>query len=117
MRFIVMRTSARSSEKPPCKGATRGTFTRVDRRTTNDPKTIPVGKGSDGVWWYAEGENHRVVKGQIARDFPGEEAWFIEIPDLAALIAFMDRHGELVIGPDLFSEEYRCLEIYDDYRE
>lgn len=42
--------------------------------------------------------------------------WFVEIPDLDALLAFIARHGELVIGPH-HSRDELSIEIYDGYRE
>jgi hypothetical protein len=43
-----------------------------------------------------------------------EDYWYVEIPDLEALIEFSQVHGELVIGSDGFDH---YLEIYDTRRE
>jgi len=43
-----------------------------------------------------------------------DDAWYVEIADLAALLAFALRHGELVIGTDGVDH---YIEIYDAARE
>lgn len=39
-----------------------------------------------------------------------EVTWYVDIPDLAALMAFVARYEEIVLTSDY-------IEIYDDYRE
>lgn len=50
------------------------------------------------------------VKGEI-------EAWFIELADLDALVAFWKEHGDLVLREAFGNNELPCIEVYDDYRE
>jgi hypothetical protein len=114
MRFLVSRTRDYSLDGPPCEEAFRGTYTVVDQRTVDDPAKLRAAEMTER--WYREGENHRVIDRQITRDFPGWKGWFVEIPDLDALLAFIAKYGELVIGPHHRSDEL-FIEIYDGYRE
>lgn len=114
--FIVTRTSHSSlfdSNKPPVPEAFVGTWSRTDSRTVDDPKKLPINHGTDGDW-YKRGTNHRIVDGCIARDF-AEPCWFVRIGDLAELLDFCDRYGEVVLSTD--EDEPPTLEIYDSYRE
>lgn len=115
MKFMVTRTSDWIGEKSPCPGARREGYVRIDERTANDPTKIPANKGSDGGW-YSEGRNHRVERGHIMRDFD-DEGWFIEIPDLDALMAFYAKHGPLVMEQCYHNHTINQIEIYDGYRE
>ena len=115
MKFHVSRTSL-YHEDPPCDEAFRDTYTRIDTRTTDDPGKVSSAKGKT-AWWYDKGTNHRVENGQIKRDFPGESQWAIELSDLDALIAFMHKHGSLVIETHWDDPDTVELEIYDNYRE
>lgn len=116
MRFMVSRTSHWSDEGPPCEGAVRKSYTRVDRRSASRPNKIPAYANRDESWWYEEGRNHRVVNRQICRDFDAE-GWFIDFPDLAALTTFIGANGHVVIGPSYSNPDILEVEIYDDYRE
>jgi hypothetical protein len=49
-------------------------------------------------------------------DFPGQE-WFIDIASLDDLMAFYEKHGELVLTATVGDESVPCIEIYDGYRE
>ena len=111
MRFLARRTSTR--EDRPCTEAYRASCRRVDMRTVDDPRKI---QAMSTELWYAEGENHRVVNGMIARDFPDEQ-WFVDIPDLDALLVFVAAYGEMVVGYDHMFPDLLFLEIYDDHRE
>lgn len=116
MKFMVIRTSqGYSGDTPPCKGAVREAYVRVDERTASDPAKI-AHYGDTTDWWYGEGTNHRVERRHIKRDFP-DEAWFIEVPDLAALMALEKREGDLILRRALFNPGIPCIEIYDGYRE
>ena len=115
MKFFVRRTSEWHDEKPPCKGAYRDAYTRIDRRSADDPKKVPAYKGED-AWWYGDGENHRLIGKQIARDFPDEE-WFIDIADLDALLKLVKKEGAIVVQASRHSDKHPEIEIYDDYRE
>jgi hypothetical protein len=95
--------------------AYRGKYTRIDVRTTDDPRTVPAYNGKDD-WWYAMGENHRIVDGRIVRDFPGTDAWFIDFPDLSAFAEFVRAYGYVEVRP--VGDFNLCPEIslrLDDY--
>ena len=109
--LVCKRTSV--WREKPCEDAEEVSFIRVDRRTTNDPMKNPhIGKA-----WYDTGRNHRVENGMIARDFD-DKRWMVRIADGAALQAFCEKYGEIILslnydGTDPCYE----VEIYDDYRE
>lgn len=116
MVFIVTRTSHSSlfdRNKPPVPEAFAGMRTCTDRRTVDDPKKLPINRGTDGDW-YERGTNHRIVDGQIARDF-AEPCWLVRIGSLAELLDFCNRNGDVVLSTD--EDEPPTLEIYDSYRE
>jgi hypothetical protein len=112
MQFIVTRTGY--SDEKPCPEAKPITYTSIDERTVDDPEKIVMESGGR---WYSRGENHRVENGRIKRDFPGREAWAIEINSIEELAAFMQKHGRLVIEPHYSNRDYTVIEIYDGYRE
>lgn len=96
-------------DTPPCKGAFRAPYVRVDRRTfktesEHDEQFEP---------WRSKGRNHRSWEGGICRDFDDED-WFIEIDDV---ISFVREHELCVIGLWYCNPEIMFIEIYDDYRE
>ena len=112
--FLVERASL-GMAGPPCDEAVKVRVVNVDVRTTDDPRKVPAYKG-DAYWWFSEGKNHRVVDGQITRDRGHVLAWAVEIADLDALMAFMERHGDIIIyGPR--PNGHRLIKIYDDYAE
>lgn len=116
MRFIVYRTSgSRVNDPKPCKKAVRCTYTRVDRRTTDDPAKIPAYLGEPTDWWYSDGTNHRVEKGEIIRDFPNQSAWCIEVETLEELMALYQKEGPLMIEAYLFNRDEPGIQIVDDY--
>jgi hypothetical protein len=116
VKYAISRTSEWNDEEPPVPGAVREAYIRVDERTTNDPKKIPANKGTDGGW-YETGRNHRVERRHIMRDFDAE-GWFIEVPDLAALMALVKKHGHVIVKGEMFQSPYFPeIEIYDGYRE
>lgn len=109
--LVCRRTSV--WEGKPCDEAEEVSFTRVDRRTTDDPMKIPyIGKA-----WYEEGRNHRVEDGMIARDFD-QKRWMVRIADDAALQAFCEKYDKIILTLNTDGTE-PCyeVEIYDDYRE
>jgi hypothetical protein len=114
MLFTITRTSLWNGDKPPCSGATVENYLHVDRRTTNDPAKIKR-YGGKTEWWYSDGTDHRVERGQIARNLP-RQRWIVEIDDI---VAFAQKHGRLVVyAPDDESIPARpAIEIYDGYRE
>lgn len=109
--LVCGRTSAYGDK--PCDEAKEVPYVRVERRTTDDPMKYP----HIGTAWYDEGRNHRVENGMIARDCD-DKRWMVWIPDGAALQAFCDKYGEIILSlNDDGSEPCYEVEIYDDYRE
>jgi len=109
--LVCRRTSV--WERKPCDEAEEAPFVRVDRRTTDDPMKNPhIGK-----MWYESGRNHRVENGMIARDFD-DKRWVVRIADGAALQAFCEKYGDIVltVNTDGLEPCYE-VEIYDGYRE
>jgi hypothetical protein len=49
---------------------------RVQQRTVNDPQKLTHNK-YDRENWYKEGENHRIIDGEITRDRK-EKAWVMD---------------------------------------
>jgi hypothetical protein len=121
MRFAVTRTSSYlDDETPPCDGAAKGTLPRWDVRTfksfeEHDAKLTPP--------WLSRGTDHQVITGPrggatgIKRRMEDGTAWFVDIDSLEALVAFHDKHGDLVLTEAFGNNGHPCLEIYDDYRE
>ena len=109
MKFLITRTSQWAGQ--PCDEAYQDTYTRIDERTVRTPDKLP-----NGQTWYQEGTNHRVEDGHIKRDFQ-DTAWFVDIPDLDALMVFYQKYGQLVISSHYNNDAIVELEIYDDYRE
>lgn len=107
MKLIVKRTSMYASRKP-CKEAKHGKIMSVDRRTFKTPEEHDKKLGAP--FWLERGTNHRIEHGGIARDTGLEDCWYVEFPDLDALMKFIEKYGECVISSDK-------IEIYDDYRE
>jgi len=113
MRFLVGRTGQWSGEAKPCEEAYRGEYTTVDRRTVDAPEKVPAMR-RDPQEWYSKGTNHRVIDGNIVRDFQ-HKGWFVEISSLQELLDFIARHGEIVISPVFKSTDEMSIEIYNDY--
>ena len=117
----VERTSTWGAR--PCKEAVKIEGFRVDVRCTNDPKKVPAFSGKD-KWWFGEGTNHRLINGEIARDFPNQKSikWIIPVEDMD-IPRFAEKHGSLIVSMgrddhDVFDIEIiGTIEIYDDYRE
>jgi len=116
MKFHIDRTSKWENTEMPCEEAFKDTYTRVDIRTTDDPAAIHAYSGRTD-WWYNEGQNHRVLNGHIARDYPDETGWFVNIDSLEDLLRFADKYGQLVIEETYGDPNLRSIEIYDTYRE
>jgi len=121
MLFCVERTSVFDSEISPCDEAKQMDCLRIDERTFKSPeehdeKLVGTGYGSTKPW-LSEGMNHRKTKVGIARDFQAK-AWFVEIEDLDALIAFTKKYGSVIVQSEYCTAKgYPYIEIYDDYRE
>lgn len=117
MKFRIDRTSGYEENEAPCDGAFQDTYARVDIRTVCDPAKIYRRETQNTDWWYKEGLNHRVLNGNIARDYPGEVGWFMNIDSLEDLLRFADKYGELIIGRSYGDPNLCSIEIYDTYRE
>lgn len=109
MRFLVTRTSLWSEERP-CEEAKLEQFTKVEEWSVDDPQKLYLGET-----WYRHGVNHRVENGKIKRDFHVKR-WFVEINTLEELLAFMRRHGRIILHPELVSHDIE-IEIYDVWRD
>ncbi len=121
MKFIISRTSELRSDVPPCDGARKESYKYIDRRTVKS--LADARKAKWGAEFFARGENHREEKSGdcgIARDLGPRDYWVIEFETLEELLAFQDKHGDLVLGRPLFdlvNGPEREIEIYDGYRE
>jgi hypothetical protein len=109
MKFMVTDAREWRDHRPPCAGAIKETYTRIDTRTVDDPQKIPAYRDRDPSWWYREGRNHRIANGKIARDFD-DEAWFIEISTLEELKNLLDHYGPIGMtwasqNPDIYEIE------------
>lgn len=113
MRFLVIRTSG--GETPPCPEAYRSPCLRVHERTCATPEEYDRRFGAREGAWLSRGANHRLTKAGIARDEP-DEAWFVDLSDLAALLAFGQKHGALILDESWMAKDTPSLEIYDDRR-
>jgi hypothetical protein len=109
--MVCSRTSVWGDK--PCDEAELVSYLRVDRRTVDDPMKNPhIGK-----LWYDIGHNHRVENGMIARDFE-DTRWVVRIADEAALQAFCEKYGQVVLTiNDSGLQPCYEIEIYDTYRE
>jgi len=112
MRFTIERTSGKAGEQP-CEGAEvlYGEW-RCYRREWYG--TI------DHLWetiksWVEDGDTETPTQRVVITDagFSYEErdsTWYIEIPNLEALMALIAEHGPVIVSDG-------HIEIYDDYRE
>jgi hypothetical protein len=125
MRFQVRRTSQfLADELPPCEEAVKGTVPYWDHRTSKSPEEFDRQVGErTGDLWFSRGTEHGIVYGPrggvhgIKRRLHDEDAWFVEFDSLEALIAFFEKHGNLVITTSWSDKTSPMVEIYDDYRE
>ena len=112
--LVCERTSC-SGNKRPCEEAVEIEYVYVDRRIVDSPSKLTSWGNDD---WYPRGRNHRVENGMIARDMYSDTRWVVSIPDGAALQAFIEKYGQVVLSLNNYGVEpcYQ-IEIYDDYRE
>ncbi len=108
---IVQRTSDCLQDQCPCEGAERRSIARIDRRIVDDPAKVPAFIGQRD-WWFKEGTNHRIENGGIARDMGSTEVWMMDVADVWD---FVRKHGDCIVS--INDDGFRCVEIYDDYRE
>lgn len=110
MKFVV----SASLNTPPCEEAFQEAVVSTDVRDVAD-----LGELTDDqrgvLWWYSYGSHHRVVNGQIMRDFT-EVKWIVELNDLDELIVFAEKYGgEVTIRPPrLYS--LPTIEMFDPWR-
>lgn len=122
--FRVSRTSTKYHDDHDCPipGAVKGTAQRWDCRTFKSPEEhdAKLGGLSTGLW-HDRGTEHGFIYGPrggvhgIKRRMEDEPAWFLEVPDLDALVRLAEEHGELVLGYD--DNGHPAIEVYDGYRE
>lgn len=118
MKFVVRRTSEWDDEVSPCKEAKRDSVVRVETRTCLSPEEFDKRFAKQEGKWFSVGTNHRVnEKGLIVRDNGLIDVWSIELNSLEELVDFVDKYGEIVVGVDWHNQDYKAIEIYDDYRE
>lgn len=111
MRFWVTRTSFWGNGIP-AEGLTQGKRPRWDVRTF---KTFEEYEKRLGEPFTAKGTDHEVLPGRgIRRRMPDADAWFVDIDSLEQLMAFGEKHGDLVLMAENGVQE---IEIYDGYRE
>ncbi len=108
--FRVSRTTLWSDEIPPCPEAYEGTYTE------HCYCTLPLSQAmkAANTDWFRRLTNHRKAPGGSVADAPDRPCWFVDIPDLDALMAFIDRHGRVVID---HPTDGPTIDIYDGYRE
>lgn len=112
MKFEINRTSEYG--KKPCEEAVKSTIVNVDIRTVDNPEKLKCMSVED---WYNDGTNHRVINGEIARDFENKDCYTVEINTIEQLIELNNKYGELIIRKSYIDDETPAIEIYDDYRE
>lgn len=119
MRVKVYRTSDRNAQ--PCAGAvyeygewtpyewclgdgytaeSRAWFNAENTERALEPDTDTI----RGYTWDGERETYEMR----------EKVWYVDVPDLAALLAIVAAEGVVIVHQD--GDGYK-LEIYDDYRE
>lgn len=117
MKFVVSRTSIWGDEQP-CDEARRDKIVRVDVRTFSSPEEFDSSLARIEGKWYSVGSNHRIDKdGCIARDFEMIDVWTIDINSLNELLVFCDKYGDVIIQDCMWNDQYKEIEIYDDYKE
>jgi len=120
MRFIVTRTSTWSDNRP-CDEAVPVTLEWWDCRTFKTEQEHDNRLALTDGPWRSKGSEHGAWEEGIRRRLDDRQAWAVDLPDLAALMAFAAKHGQLVIeGPRPHEHGDTALpsiEIYDGYRE
>ena len=126
MRFIVERTSVYGGRKP-CGEAVPGMVQSWDARTFKSPdeydEKFGGATGPMGGPWLSKGTDHEIIRGPrggatgIRRRLADKAAWFVDIESLEELVAFVNRHGDVVIGEHWMGDPHLRIEIYDGYRE
>lgn len=116
MRFVISRTSEWRGENAPHPDAYRqdGLKWSTDQRTCKTFAEFDERHSHREGTWLSKGRNHEQLPDRISREVSESGAfWYIDLPDLQALVAFAKANGELVLSCDVEPE----IEIYDHYRE
>ena len=113
MKFLIYRSSTWTDENPNVEGTIETAVHLIDR-CYHKHKLEQFSK------------NHTDIK-QIAdemwegADITPQRLWVIEFNTSEELLAFVDKYGKVIIHKTAFAlqnkEDYREIEIYDDYRE
>lgn len=121
-RFKVERTSDMCwDNQKPCSEAVEGTVQVWDVRTFKSPEEHDARFPRDR--WASRGREHTIGYGPrggvqgIRRRMEDRRAWFVELEDLDALLAFWRKYGELVLKVAVEDGSTPTIEIYDNYRE
>lgn len=113
MKFHCTRVS-NSSEKP-CEEASQEKHVGIDHRSS---KSFDEFKAATGEDFLARGINHRIEDGHIVRDLDIRPIWVVELPSMKALMAFIDKYGQVILGRcERYHKTDGSLVIYDDYVE
>jgi hypothetical protein len=106
----VRRTSQWGDEVAPCPEAYKGTYTE------HAYCTLPLAQAMKAPQtdWFRRLTNQRKAPGGSVGDRPDQPCWFVDIDNLDALLAFIERHGEIVMAS---RSDGPTIEIYDGYRE
>lgn len=121
--FRITRSSV-YDDAQPCPEAGKTTVPRWDVRTfkSAEEHDTKIGHGPAGRW-ADRGTDHQVLYGPrggargIRRRMGDEVAWFLDLGSLEDLLAFIGRHGDVVVMTDPDRYEDPVIEIYDGYRE
>lgn len=117
MKFIVSRTSV-GKDISPCTEAKRDSVVYTEFRTFGSPEAFDKYRAKREGKWLSVGTNHRVNEhGCITRDNGTMDVWMIELNSLEELIMFCNKYGDVIIRDNMYNEQYKEIEIYDDYRE
>jgi hypothetical protein len=119
MRFRITRTSTRwnaDNEPPPVRGAVKGTIPYWDLRTFKSAEEYEANLRER---WLDRGTEHQPSRsGGIKRRIKEGPAWFIDVPDLEALVQLTEKHGDVVLWTrDEHHGDTPTIEIYDEGRE
>jgi len=113
-QMLCSRTSAFLADKSPCDEAVKVMCVEVDKRSSEWFARFPQTKDD----FYRNGRNHRIdADGLAVRDID-RFAWVVQIDDGDALLAFVEKYGDVILREDVLNDA-PCvhLELYDDYRE
>lgn len=109
VRFLARQAGCSVDDNdPPCDIAVRGTYTRHDFRTTDDPAKVPYfADDPERIQreWYGQGVNHRVEHGQIARSFENCPCWFVDVASVEQLVALARNCEGARVEWDLSSDD------------